>query len=479
LTAFAIEDACRTELTDGERLVLVRRLDLGRNGRDRRAQAAALKRGYAAAAAAARHGGADGAEASNCVWFASHAEARLLLLAAVLAGKRPSAWFWRLIVPAWQGQAAEPWLTREVQAALAGDDGAPDIVGLVTLAVDAGAVDILIRVLAGTAVAPSLPWRDEPAFQPVAAARVRRWGAEPGAPLAAAEREAVVRLRERLPPSLVETVETLVRRIRVPHRASALLIRRLLLITSPSLALSPPLLRSLVDRWCGEIVSPAAPQAAASRPAPETAASLPAPPSTPAGASRTPDVAAVPPSPRPAAKTSRAPQKPLPAAPHRPGPPLPAVGNGEQSSAAAGLWLAIPSLIRLGLREWLEERPSLLAADPGRILVRTIAARHRLAPNDPAMAPLALPADAFEPPPWALHWCAGLDRWLRRRARLPLDRLVWRAGWLRQTGDRLIIRFPPHAADIRLRRHALDIDPGWTDWLGLSVRYLYADRTIW
>jgi len=39
-----------------------------------------------------------------------------------------------------------------------------------------------------------------------------------------------------------------------------------------------------------------------------------------------------------------------------------------------------------------------------------------------------------------------------------------------------LLLFPPAAADIRLRRHALDVDPGWTDWLGLAVRYLYAER---
>ena len=73
-------------------------------------------------------------------------------------------------------------------------------------------------------------------------------------------------------------------------------------------------------------------------------------------------------------------------------------------------------------------------------------------------------------------WRIGLDRWLERRARIKLARLVWRPGWLRVTDERLIVRFPPAAADIRLRRRALDVDPGWTDWLGLAVRYLYAER---
>lgn len=479
-TAFAIEDGCRTALPDGERLVLVRRLDLGRNARNRRAQAAALRRGYDAATAAARHGGMDGAEAANCVWFASRAEARRLLLAALLAGRRPSAWFWRLAVPDWGGQSAEPWLAREIEAALAGED-AQDIVGLVMLAVEAGAVETLVRVLGGMTAARARA-RASPhgaaTTSGIAAAAVRRRAGEAEA-AHAAEREAVTRLRERLPPALVETVEILVRRIGTAHRASAILVERLLLIASPSLALSPPLLRALVDCWCGEIVPPATPRACA----PERVAATPRiDPAVPAGEMAAPRLERVEGAAPPVAAAPKAAltlEQPASAPAEPAARPLPRDASEERRSAAAGLWLAIPALIQMGLREWLEARPALLSGDPGRALIRTIAAHHLVLPDDPALAPLAVPAGEFEPPPWALLWRAGLDRWLRRRAHVALDRLVWRAGWLRLVDDRLAVRFPPQAADIRLRRHALDVDPGWTDWLGLSVRYLYAERTGW
>jgi hypothetical protein len=477
-TTFAIEDACRTVLPDGERLVLVRRLDLGRNARNRRAQAAALRRSYDAATAAARHGGMDGAEAANCVWFASRAEARLLLLAALLAGRRPSAWFWRLAVPDWGGQSAEPWLAREIEAALAGED-AQDIVGLVMLAVEAGAVETLVRVLGGLTAARTRAWpHGAAATSGIAAAAVRRRAREAEA-ARAAERETVARLRERLPPALVEAVEILVSRIGIAHRASAILVERLLLIASPSLALSPPLLRALVDCWCGEIVPPAPPRASAPEPAEATPRIDPAVPAGETAASRIEEGEGAAPLVDAAPKAAPTLEQPA-SAPAEPAARPPRCDPSEERrSAAAGLWLAIPALIHMGLREWLEARPTLLCGDPGRALIRTIAAHHLVLPDDPALAPLALPAGEFEPPLWALPWRAGLDRWLRRRAHVPLDRLVWRAGWLRLVDDRLAVRFPPQAADIRLRRHALDVDPGWTGWLGLSVRYLYAERTGW
>ena len=140
------------------------------------------------------------------------------------------------------------------------------------------------------------------------------------------------------------------------------------------------------------------------------------------------------------------------------------------------LWLVIPSLIRMGFREWLAERPDLLCDDPGRTLLRLIARHHRVGADDPAFLPLAAEEEK-EPPEWALLWRFGLDRWLRRNARVPLHGLVWRRGWLRLDEDRLSVRFPPAEADLRLRRRALDVDPGWTDWLGLVVRYAFAERT--
>jgi hypothetical protein len=75
-------------------------------------------------------------------------------------------------------------------------------------------------------------------------------------------------------------------------------------------------------------------------------------------------------------------------------------------------------------------------------------------------------------------WRVGLDRWLRRTARVKLAEVVRRRGGVLLAGDRLDVRFPLAAADIRLRRHALDLDPLWTPWLGLAVRYHFQDQPL-
>jgi len=131
-------------------------------------------------------------------------------------------------------------------------------------------------------------------------------------------------------------------------------------------------------------------------------------------------------------------------------------------------------LIRMGFREWLTDHPDLAAADGGRRLIRAIGRHFGVNPEDPALLPFVdcVPGD----PDFARPWRVALDFHLWRRARIRLHEVVCRPGWLRQTEERLVIGFDPESVDLRLRRHALDIDPGWTDWLGLSVRYLYAKQ---
>lgn len=156
---------------------------------------------------------------------------------------------------------------------------------------------------------------------------------------------------------------------------------------------------------------------------------------------------------------------------------MPEQAGCERFSAAAGLWLVLPSLIRLGWREWLLGRPELIGTDPGRTLIAALAAHHRVAPDDPALDPLSIETPP-PPPDWAGAWRRALRHALRRNARLRLSRLIWKPGRIAWADDRLFVRFPPAAADLRLRRRALDVDPGWVDWLGFSVRYLYSDEPV-
>jgi hypothetical protein len=154
----------------------------------------------------------------------------------------------------------------------------------------------------------------------------------------------------------------------------------------------------------------------------------------------------------------------------------------ELHSQAAGLFLAIVPLIRLGWRDWLAKRPELLLHQPGPRLLRRIAAHHRVPASDPVWDNLPPIDPDYEPSPeieQALAlWRDGLDGWLRRKARLRLSDLVLRRGWILPGIETTFVRFPLDAIEIRLRRFALDSDPGWVDWLGHAYRVVYRDRPL-
>src|SRR5436190_12575262 len=114
-----VEDALRIATPD-DRLLVVRRLDLGRmtvhaSTMDWVARASAR---VAEQRARAVHAATPGAASADAVWFRSEEEAWALLLLELASGRLPSAWFWRLAVRGWDGAALHLWLPRlVVQAA--------------------------------------------------------------------------------------------------------------------------------------------------------------------------------------------------------------------------------------------------------------------------------------------------------------------------------------------------------------------------
>ncbi|MDB5706051.1 MAG: hypothetical protein JWN66_3167 [Sphingomonas bacterium] len=470
---FLIEDGIRTAWPDEERLVLIRRVALAqtRPGHRPIERHAAFRRAYDVATASRRHGGDSGAADANCVWFASRAEAWRLLLRALLAGRTPDAWFWRLVVPEWHGEAAEPWLAARLEEALAGR-GEMDAVTLVETVEAAGASALLfaaVERLAASASGIAVPAGYRPDTD--AAADIPRSGGSSFADDAPAI-ERVALLAARLPAGLVHLVETLALRLGPGKPAVRYLLERLLLRASPSLRLSPPTLAASVRSYASLLStgrSPAIWLAHIVATGARTPGAAPQPPVIMAARSVAPARAAVPSAPGRRESTIE-PETPTTMAPATPDLLVPA---GERATPAAGLWLVIPALIRLGFREWLAERPAIAAADGGRQLLRVLGRHYRLAPDDPALAPLGEPGEdlGFE-----TAWRVGLDRYYRHRARIRLADVILRPGRISVTEDRVTLRFPPEAADIRLRRRALDVDPGWTDWLGLVVRYRYAER---
>ena len=150
----------------------------------------------------------------------------------------------------------------------------------------------------------------------------------------------------------------------------------------------------------------------------------------------------------------------------------------EVFSRAAGLFLIVRPLVMLGLPEWLDLRPGLAADGFGRALLRDIARKMRVPDDDPVFALLAHDpsTDGLFKSGHLTAWRVGLDRWLRRRARIKLTEVVRRSGWITASGESLSVRFRVDAADLRLRRYALDIDPGWVSFLGFVMRYHYRDE---
>jgi hypothetical protein len=140
-------------------------------------------------------------------------------------------------------------------------------------------------------------------------------------------------------------------------------------------------------------------------------------------------------------------------------------------SRGAGAFLLVGPLVALGIGEWIAARG---AVGFGPALLRDIAARQRIPSDDSLFDLLAPPAEA--PDPAALcAWRVGLDRWLRRRVRRRVAEIARRPGTLALAGDRLTVGFPPAAADLALRRRALDRDPGWQPWLGLALFFRFGE----
>lgn len=484
LVEFAVADALRTEVVDDGRLVLVRRFALGQIGLGDRGASRAAAGAWRTIRENARHGGASGADGANCVWFRDLAEARALLMRELASGRTPSAWFWALAVPDWRRATLVQWLDRRL------DDAARDATGetaaaLVAEALAAGSVEALAGVIAAR-IPPVSARRhvvaspEDPAAEENASSERPSQPGARAAPDASAE-EAALAIARSIPAPLRQVLAQVAARPEVAAFAETV-ARGLALRAHPALSLAPMRLAAVAAAVArvlrvGEGPVHAAPDPA--RPAPVAAAEpspgAALPPRPPAND----DEPAVVPGAVPAGGGEASPAPSLPPAPAIP--PRERL-SAELHSAGAGVFLAIVPLIRLGWRDWLVARPHLALHQPGPRLLRRIAAHYRVPTTDAVWAqlPVVDPADA---PPEELAatldlWRAGLDGWLRRKARLRLADLVRRAGWILPGGETTLVRFRLEAIEIGLRRLALDADPGWVDWLGQSYRVVYRDRPL-
>lgn len=477
---FAIEDGLRTSIPDNRRLVLLRKMQIGReaSSMDPALRHAAVHEGWLSAIAGARHGGHDSAADANCVWFASYEEAETLLLTRLLAGRSVDAWFWKLAVPMWRERPLRVWTADCLSEAIGrGEDRR--ILALVQCFIAAGSGERLIETLAGP-IRMTAPDAAGPASlqQPPSANSThdQELAAEAG-PIART-------LVASLPPGLIQLIKSLVRTGEQARMAARAILRAWILKQSPALSLSPSLLADVSEAAIGGCMTAVAPDVAR-RPPVQADARMEFRLSSQSPELQPPPDAVGRPRPLRSGPMRRAMSaEPDGIAPQQ-SQPDPSISNAATPgghrlySAHAGLWLAVPSLIDLGFPQWLERRPSLLGENPGGQLLHDIAGRYRVAPDDPALMAIGDVPNAGAPPEWRQLWRKGLDGWLRRKARRRLHDLVNRPGELDCSEWGLIIHYPAADADLALRRLALDRDPGWTGWLGLSIRYAFGGREDW
>lgn len=394
--ALRLEDALRTASLPeaGGRLVLVRRLALGRIPRDAAPQtlALSLERHLAALVAGCLPAGNQNADAAPAVYFRDTLEAHAELALRLLAGAPVDAWFWPLAVPAWQRGMPVAEALRRLAYSLAARPEAPVALPLWAAAlVRAGHGEQLVAALATDDVMPLAQ-----------AAGIRRATLTDETP-AAAPPPAAGSAGQPKPQSRATPASA-----RRPVDARRRLLQALLAAAgatptdtnTPAPPVAPPLQAHLTDDAPGATrTPPASSQPAHSpslvaagvrpgplRPSPQgpghpgplSPHSRPSPLSQPASQARPGLDEQAPPAARPAIE---------------PTPPSAWTFDGIATSAG-GLLFLLPVLARLGYPGWLAAQPAWGRADLPRQVFAEVLARLSIAADDPAwlLAKRAWPA---------------------------------------------------------------------------------------
>jgi hypothetical protein len=172
----------------------------------------------------------------------------------------------------------------------------------------------------------------------------------------------------------------------------------------------------------------------------------------------------------------------------------------------AGLLFVVPILERLEFAAFLGLHPRLLDDGFPSRLLGFIGQRVGLPPDDPlALAARAESVDQDGPVMFAtedlaldlpacvrdvlsspkprtpldspvMAWLTAVRRWCRRHARMGLATLIRRPGQVRISRTHIDACFALSQVDVRVRRLALDVDPGWVPWIGRVVQFRYGDH---
>jgi hypothetical protein len=73
-------------------------------------------------------------------------------------------------------------------------------------------------------------------------------------------------------------------------------------------------------------------------------------------------------------------------------------------------------------------------------------------------------------------WQAALRRRLRRSIGIGVAEMVSRPAWVSWSPTHLDVVIALDEVDLRLRRHGLDVDPGWVTWLGTIIAFHFVAR---
>jgi hypothetical protein len=458
-----LEDAlrCATLPGDDRRVVVVRRLALGRVAHDAGTQRLSLlieqrlARGEIAWAEA--HEPPDAG--ADAVGFAGALQARVHLARRLVAAAPCDAWYWPLAIPEYRRDLAPREALRRLAQGVAAWPEArvalPDWLAQVVRAGGATALSAAIDETLGRTLLreAGIAWPGDSMSAPAATTP----HSKPSASSPGATQPAPQPRRDASTPSFVWPVWLKIALAHVPGNSRDRLAVQLPLVASAGRQGADTNVRVPAPRATGGMATK--PQAWASTTQSQDGSR--------AAELRREQVANAPPS---TAQDAARPRRLVPA-------PTSAERDWL-ATACGGLPFLLPVLARAGLVEG--DSPEATRAATLHLLQAALRRVHA-ADGDAAwllvadLPPLP-PAVAREAQARALRELGLARRWLHRHARLGLVSLVRRPARLSLTSTHIDVRFPLAGADLRVRRAGLDLDPGWLPWFGRVLAFQFIGR---
>lgn len=458
-----LADALRTATLPDRagRLLFVRRLKLGRFNADSAAQSLALmiEREFAAIEQNAVHALDTRADAAPAVWFLDQLEAHVALALRLIDGVPADAWFWPRVVPAIAHTQDRHAALRIVLLSVAQTSTAA-----VALPAFVRALESVPRI---AMLVESLRSEDLPLLYAVCGiapthAEAKALPALPAQAGASSLDDAAARV-----PVLSPALHAVASRLKLTHDDARL-----------------HWIAAMLPGEAGYRIR-AADNIDASAPSndaqytPSTMQRR----ETDSFSSEAATSESVPPSPTvETSERSAAPAAPQHSHPESPDEPLNIYTRLEQQAwpsgdptDAGGLLFLLRVLGVLGYAEWLERERHWAGRAIEKRLLRQVCVRLRLAREDPAwrLASIDDAKDDAHAEAAAAQWLKACRRWLRREARIGIATLVMRPARLTLTPTHADFVFGLRQLNLAVRRHGLDIDPGWIAWYGRVVSFHY------